>query len=254
MKKLFLSLFFAAGIFVLWSQGEILFGNRRFLDEARVHKIQKGEYLSKLAEQYYGDPQRWRELALLNRAPNPDHVEVGEQILVPAANAVSEISRARTLTEVNTLFNAQDKLASREPSSSPANGTSLTTPTPSSEVATGNETAIHDEPIVETPTATAPESVNLGSDFPWLWIGVGVVALALAIVGFTLYRRRQTAQNEAGIAARKNPEDFRPRRYYGDSSSVKTESVDKDEDAKDKETDFGELHRRRYGDGTPATA
>jgi hypothetical protein len=69
MKKILLTLFFAAGIFVLWSHGEMVWSNRRFLDEPRVHKIEKGEYLSRLAQQYYGDPQRWRELALINRAP-----------------------------------------------------------------------------------------------------------------------------------------------------------------------------------------
>src|SRR5574341_1311036 len=109
MKKLLLTLFFAAGIFVLWSHVEMVWSNRRFLDEPRLHKIQKGEYLSNLAQQYYGDQQRWRELALINRSPNPNHVEVGEEILVPAANVADEISRARTITKVNTLFHDQEQ-------------------------------------------------------------------------------------------------------------------------------------------------
>jgi hypothetical protein len=250
MKKLFLTLFFAAGIFMLWSQGEILFGKRLFLDEPRVHKIQRGEYLSKLAERYYGDPQRWRELALINRAPNPDHVEVGEQILVPAANVASEISRARTLTKVNTLFNEQEKLASREPSSPATNDTPNM---PSPEVTGGNGTTLSPEPIAETPTSATPEPAKIGSDFPWLWAGIGVVVLVLSLVGFTFYRRRQTARAKAE-AVRKNSEDFRPRRYYGDTAAVKTESADQDDDVKDKDTNFEELRRRRYGDSTPATA
>ncbi|MGH7454374.1 MAG: LysM peptidoglycan-binding domain-containing protein, partial [bacterium] len=103
MKKFFLTLFFACGIFVLLSQGELLWSRFKFLDEPRVHKIQKGESLSKLAKQYYGDPQHWRELALVNRAPKPGHLEVGEEILLPSATVIDELRRSRTATRVNAL-------------------------------------------------------------------------------------------------------------------------------------------------------
>jgi len=249
MKKLFLTLFFAAGIFLLWSHGEMLWGNRLFLDEPRVHKIEKGEYLSKLAQQYYGDPQRWRELALINRAPNPDHVEVGEDLLVPAANTISELGRARTITQVNALVDEQQKLATRGPSPSITQTTPATTP--SSEVTSGNGTTPH-EPVVERPTSVAPEPVATESGFPWLWVGVGAVMLALTGAGFEFYRRRQAANEKAEFTF-KNPDDFRPRRYNGESASAKTESADQDEDAKEKDASLGESrHRRRFGESATA--
>jgi hypothetical protein len=156
----------------------------------------------------------------------------------------SEISRARTLTKVNALFGEQEKLALREPSSPVTNDTPNL---PSPEVTTGNETTLSPDAMAEAPAPAAPEV----GDFPWFWLGAGVVVFVLASAGFTIYRRRQAAQAKAEATSRKNPEDFRPRRYYGDSAAVKTEAVNQDDDTKDQDTSIG---RRRYGDSTPATA
>jgi hypothetical protein len=77
-------------------------------------------------------------VALINRAPNLKHVEVGEEILVPAANAVSEISRP--LTKVNALVGIQQTLATRQSSPSITQTDPATTTAPSAEIAPGNGT------------------------------------------------------------------------------------------------------------------
>ncbi len=251
MKKLFLTLFFAAGIFMLWSHGEMLFGNRLFLDEPRVHKIEKGEYLSKLAKQYYGDPQRWRELALINRAPNPDHVEVGEEILVPAANAVTEISRARTLTKVNTLFGEQQTLATRQSSPAITQTDPATTTAPSSEITPGNGTTAPHQTVVENSAPAVTEPVSTKTEFPWPLAGAGAAVIVIATAGFVFYRRRQKAQAEAAQKSERHFENFRPRRHYGESAA-KTESADQDDDVKD--NDDREDLRRRHKESAPAAA
>ncbi len=226
MKKLFLSIFFAAGIFAILSQGEIGWSNRLYLDEPRVHKIEKGEYLSKLAQRYYGDPQRWRELALINRAPNPDHVEIGEEILVPAANKAAEISRAQTLTQVNSIVRGQEGLAVREPSA-PITDSSPTTPTSSPEINKGNG-AIEPEPV--TPIMEEiPAPVVEENGFPWLWVGIG--AALLAIAGFIVYRRRQSVEQEVSVNVEKKEngfEEFRSRRQYGMPAKSQTAEQKKD--------------------------
>jgi len=219
MKKMFLTLFFAAGIFVVLSQSEIVLSNRLLLDEPQVHKIQKGEYLSKLAERYYGDPQRWRELALINRAPNADHVEIGEEILVPAANKVAEISRARTLTEVNGVVRDQQSLAERQPSA-PMTDVVPTTPSPSeptSPVMDGTIEPRYSEPYIEEPLPAGEPG------FPWLWLGIGAAVIAV-VIGFIMFRRRQSEQNvEIEVKDERNNgvEEFRPRRQYGEPSTAK---------------------------------
>jgi len=217
MKKMFLTLFFAAGIFVVLSQSEIVLSNRLLLDEPQVHKIEKGEYLSKLAQRYYGDPQRWRELALINRAPNPDHVEIGEEILVPAANKVAEISRARTLTEVNGMVRDQQSLAERQPSA-PMTDVVPSTPTePASPIVDGTIEPRYSEPYIEEPVPAAEPS------FPWLWLGIGAAVIAV-VIGFMVIRRRQSDQNvEIEVKDERNngAEEFRPRRQYGEPSTAK---------------------------------
>lgn len=226
MKKLFLSIFFAAGIFVILSQGEIVWSNRLYLDEPQVHKIEKGEYLSKLAQRYYGDPQRWRELALINRAPNPDHVEVGEEILVPAANKAAEINRAKTLTQVNTIVRDQEGLAVREPSA-PITDASPTMPTSSPELNKGNG-AIEPEPITPVMEDT-PAPIVEENGFPWRWVGIGVALLAIA--GFILYRRRQSGEQEVSVNVEKKEngfEEFRSRRQYGMPAKSQTADQKKD--------------------------
>lgn len=258
MKKIFLSVFFAAGIFVLWSHGEMVWSNRLFLDEPRVHKIEKGEHLSRLAQRYYGDPQRWRELALINRAPNPNHVEVGEEILVPAANAVAEIGRARTLTKVNALVNDQEKLT-REPSQPLTETAPATTPTPSGEITTGNGTAEPVAPVEETPAPIAIEPVANETSFPWLWVGLGVVVLALA--GIIIYRRRQNAEPEAKFAFKPKENSFddsRNRRQYGENWPFKAQPANQkkedSEETKEKDTGSDDLRsRRKYGESITAT-
>ncbi len=255
MKKIFLFLLFAAGIFVLWSHGEMVWSSRLFLDEPRVHKIEKGEYLSRLAQQYYGDPQRWRELALINRAPNPDHVEVGEEILIPAANMVAEIGRARTLTKVNALVNEQEKLT-REPAQPITETVPTATPAPPGEVTTGNGTP---EPVEETPAPIAMAPVANETSFPWLWIALGAVVFALA--GFIIYRWRQNAAPKVNFTVKPKEnsfDDFLNRRHYGESGPLKAQPADQKkedgEETKDKDTGSDDFRsRRKYGESITTT-
>jgi hypothetical protein len=258
MKKIFLTLFFAAGIFVLWSHGEMVWSNRRFLDEPRVHKIEKGEYLSRLAQQYYGDPQRWRELALINRAPNPNHVEVGEEILVPAANVVAKIGRAQTLTKVNALVNDQEKLA-REPSRPITETTSTPLPTPSGEITPDNGTAQPVAPVEETPAPIVIAPVANETSFPWLWVGLGAVVFALA--GFIIYRWRQNAKPKVNFTVKPKEnsfDDFLNRRHYGESGPFKAPAAEQkkedSEETKDKTAGSGDFrNRQKYGESITAT-
>lgn len=246
MKKLFLTLFFAAAIFLIGSHGEMLWGNRLFLDEPRVHKIEKGEYLSKIAKQYYGDPQRWRELALINRAPNPNHVEVGEEILVPAANKVQELRRAHTLTQVNTVVKAQQQLATNTPAA------------PAPPTTTPAITIAPHEPVGATPAPVVTEPVAPPDALPWQWIVAGAAILILAIIGFIRYRRRKAEEAEVEIPARKREdsfEDFRRRRQYGESELTKGTRGIEDDAEKDQGNDQEDSRsRRRHTESAPLSA
>jgi hypothetical protein len=212
MKKFFLTLFFACGIFVLLSQGELLWSRFQFLNEPRVHKVQKGESLSKLAKQYYGDPQHWRELALINRAPKPNHLQVGEEILLPAATVIDELRRSRTITRVNALVGEQEKFAVRTvsedapatmSSEAPSNAVEPTTPT-----ATPVEETNGTLPVETTAETIAPqETANEGSGFPWFWLAVSIILIA-GVASFIWYRRKQAEESRVEV------EMVEPRRNY----------------------------------------
>lgn len=209
MKKFMLSLFFMVGIFVLASHSEMLWSNRLFLDEPRIHKIQKGEYLSQLAKRYYGDAQRWRELALVNRAPNPNLVLPGEEILVPAVGPVNELTRARTITKVKSLVGEQERFAVMEtPEAARQFNGSTTSTTPNStesvtpaatemsndlaENAAADGKIAESDPIVETPLT---DEVEAAAGFPWFWLAVGVILIG-GIFAFMRYRQRAAAHDE----------------------------------------------------------
>jgi hypothetical protein len=203
MKKFFLTLFFACGIFVLLSQGELLWSRFQLLNEPRVHKIQKGESLSKLAKQYYGDPQHWRELALINRAPKPGHLEVGEEILLPSATVIDELRRSRTVTRVNALVGDQEKFAVRTVSEDTRAITSSEAPGNAVEPVATTETPAEETngtpPVVTTTETITPQEINTeDSGFPWFWLAISIIIIA-GVAGFIWYRRKQAEEESVEI-------------------------------------------------------
>ncbi len=206
MKKLFLTMLFTIGIFLLLSQHEMLWSKRRFLDEPRVHRVQKGESLSQLAKQNYGSTKRWRELALVNRAPKPNHLEVGEEILLPSATVINELRRTRTLTRVNTLIGEQQAAQVTQTSERPQQQPAATSP----EVAPATSSANNQLVPETTPETIVPQhDAPAESSFPWFWLAIGLMLIG-GVAGFIWYRRQQAekAANETKmVEPRRNVEE-----------------------------------------------
>ena len=189
MKKLLFFMICCLGFFVLFAHHEELLGRLHWLDAPRVHVVQKGESLSKLAKENYGEVNYWRELALINRAPKPNHIQPGEQVLLPAANVLQDLRRARTLSRVNEIVEAQTAHAGSTTAAPavtaapPAHDSNLNPPAPASE-----PVATTSEPTVATDTAPRPEE-ETASD-AWFWVILGLIALG-GVIGFVFYRKRQ---------------------------------------------------------------
>lgn len=111
MLALFKTLLTALGITILFNVGDVLIGSRKFLEQPRIHVVQDGEFLSKLAEKYYGNAEYWRALALINRAPNVNRIYPGEHVILPDAGTIARIAKAQRLSEVNELVANQQALA-----------------------------------------------------------------------------------------------------------------------------------------------
>ena len=113
MKRFIFRILLIALIVCGSTQDSFLWSYRLFLDSPTVHNVSKGEYLSKLSLKYYGTPDYWRELALINRAPNPDLVYPEEGILIPDLEAVKELKKAKTITAVNSLVEKLERTVAR---------------------------------------------------------------------------------------------------------------------------------------------
>ncbi len=199
MKKVMLMAFCGVVMLLVMAHDNLLLSRLRWLESPQVHNVQKGESLSKLAKEHYGDTDYWRELALVNRAPNPNHIEPDEKILLPAANVMQELRKARTISSVNSLVNQQQTAAK----ASPDHGSySRSEP---SVVSTGNPNATPvagvDSPPSSSPNASAQETTQpqpLASQprpessggLSWFWLILGLVLIG-GVIAFVLYRRRQ---------------------------------------------------------------
>ena len=53
--------------------------------KTKKYVIQAGDTLGKIAQQFYGDAGRWKEIAEANKdqIPNPDMIQVGQEIKIP---------------------------------------------------------------------------------------------------------------------------------------------------------------------------
>lgn len=50
-----------------------------------TYTIKAGDTLSDIAQRYFGDPMRYKDIAHYNNISNPDHIEVGQAIRIPSA-------------------------------------------------------------------------------------------------------------------------------------------------------------------------
>lgn len=80
------------------------------LEQPLTHEIQKGEWLSKLAEKYYGDASYWKELSLINRAPDGNLIFPGEKVIIPSFESIQKIRKSRRLSTINELVGEQQDI------------------------------------------------------------------------------------------------------------------------------------------------
>jgi nucleoid-associated protein YgaU len=47
------------------------------------YQVQAGDTLSGMADRFYGDARRWRAISAANSLANPDHILVGQELVIP---------------------------------------------------------------------------------------------------------------------------------------------------------------------------
>lgn len=207
MKKILILFVLVSVVFGLYSEENILWCKKLLFNDPTTHTIQKGDYFSKLSKQYYGTSKYWRELALINRAPNKDLVVPGEKVIIPGLEAIKKLSRSRTLTSVNDIVTHQEEWLAKYGSENGAQFAQQTTTAQApAQSAAQIETAqpLAEEQGTEAELAT-PENLNEelipqpdikeSSAMPII-LTIIAVALIVGIMSLYLYRRKKKYQLE----------------------------------------------------------
>lgn len=81
----------------------------------KTHKVEKGESLWTIAENYYGDGFRWVDIATENKLPNASVLDVDQELVIPEIDVVAsndvvieseEVATSVTSNEPVTLTSA----------------------------------------------------------------------------------------------------------------------------------------------------
>jgi len=94
-------------------EGEVITGEEITAEEetfpSDTHKVVVGENLWSIAEKYFESGYNWVDIAEANNLFNPDHIEIGQELIIPKAEKkLTEFSISEenyTVTEADTLWN-----------------------------------------------------------------------------------------------------------------------------------------------------
>ena len=211
MKKMFVALFVLAVLASGYSYDQFLWAKKLIFGDPTTHIVQQGEYLSKIAQKYYGDAGYWRELALINRAPNSNLVFPGEEIIVPRLDVIKQIRRTRWLSRVNQFVSGEEMILSQMGNSAQEEYANDVVETQAEPLAAANdETApdivaesqpdqeISNDPMVATIDEGAVvenddevQDAAAGFNFPTVYVALAIGLVGL--VGLIFYRKRSKA-------------------------------------------------------------
>ena len=191
MKKL-LILLIALGVLLGVFSKEVTLMAEAYLGQTTTHTVQKGESLSEIAYQYYGNAYLWRELSLVNMAPDPDLILPGEEITIPSRDVIYRLNKAKTISTVKDLVVVDETVANRSPQND--RDSHLTMEEPAEQPALQEDEFTSDE---NTPITLEPvEETEAGAEeagFPWIWL-IAAVLLIGGLIGLAFYRRRKQTE------------------------------------------------------------
>jgi hypothetical protein len=200
MKKILVTLLLTMAAVLFLEPAQTLLSKFLLLEKPVEREIREGDWLSKIAKEYYNDSSYWRELALVNRAPRGDKIFPGEKVIVPSFEAIREIRRARSLSKVNELIQQQQKLMTATALSKRAD--MGTAPEPDEPAAVSSPTSFFEPEQEEAaPASTLDERlavVERPSKLNVLLLA-GVLGLALVLVAAIYFYIRKRKSEEVEV-------------------------------------------------------
>lgn len=193
MKKLMLGIVLVLALVFTLVPDALLWCTRTFLNAPTVHKIETGEYLSKISQRYYGTAKYWQELALINRAPNSDLVFPGEDIFIPSKEVVEQLHRARSISKVNQLMNDEEQTYANLNAPKKPNP-EVTEPVP--EVAGTSSDSVSAASLIPVSGESSEEKASNGL---FLLLGLGIAIVVVGVIAFIVYRKIQASRYEESL-------------------------------------------------------
>lgn len=218
MKKFLILFVLVTVVFGLYSEENLLWCKKVLFNEPTKHVIQKGDFFSKLSKQYYGSVKYWRELALINRAPNKDLVFPGEEVVIPSLDAVKKLRKTRMLSVVNDIVKDQNDWIAKNGNITTNYAFEEAKPEtkPVEQATTVQESeTIKQETAAEvsTPSAITSEAEPLldkeleKSSLLPIILTIVAIALIVGLMSLYLYRRKKKYEMEAFEPADEKEED-----------------------------------------------
>jgi nucleoid-associated protein YgaU len=56
-----------------------------FRQDSQTYTVQPGDNLSQISKRFYGDPNKYPQIAKANNLADPDKIKVGQTLVIPAA-------------------------------------------------------------------------------------------------------------------------------------------------------------------------
>lgn len=206
MKKILIIFILVSVVLGLYSEENILWCKKILFNEPTTHVIQEGDYFSKLSNQYYGTSKYWRELALINRAPNKNLIFPGERVVIPNLDAIKKLQNSRSLTAVNEIVKDQEIWIAKNSNVSTSNyalkkaeirqeETNPQTEQPEITIEETVEEIPAVQPQVNQADNELSEEIKESSIFPLLVTGAAII-LVVGIMSLFLYRRKKKYEME----------------------------------------------------------
>lgn len=202
-------------VFTLEPTGHLLSKFLR-LEEPTTHEIREGDWLSKIAIEYYGEASYWRELALINRAPDGDLIFPGEKIIVPEFEAIQQVRQSRSLSQVNEVVDHQELILAGRVAERPQPVAKRPDPAPANQQVEP-ETASPETAVEEPAGSTDYEYGEATADdatFSTPMVTALVILLVIMAVGGFLYWRHRKRQEEIDFYGSTAEEDAQEKGAY----------------------------------------
>jgi LysM repeat protein len=124
-----------------------------FSGESSQYTVQEGDTLASIAEEHLGSADQWQLIATANDLSNPDQLEVGQILTIPASGETSDAGIQDSSTDSSSLQSEADSSAMQNDMNSPE---SPSMDQPESDAAPFDETARD----FESDTANDPAAQN----------------------------------------------------------------------------------------------